>query len=740
MLKGPIKPTRSRADRRRALSVWIAGLATLAVVLTFGALQRPALDRITNLVFDAYQRLMPRTEAGAPIAVVDIDEASINTLGQWPWPRTTLAQLVDRLGQAGAATIVFDIVFSEPDRTSMAAQAEQLRLAGAQVTLPAGGAVSNDTAFADAIARNSVTLGIAISNETTAPLPKPKGGFAFGGADPKTYLPTFSGGVSNIDELTSAAQGVGSFSFPTGADGVVRTVPLIFSAQGSLYPSLGLEALRVAQGAGSYVVRSTGASGEADTGNAAMVALRDGALDVPTGPMGDFWIYYSGLASMPTVPAIDVLSGDMAALSAAVGGRIVLVGTSAVGLRDIVSVPMGYSVPGVKVHAEIIDQVVGQTFLTRPDWAQGAELSAAVLLGLVLLFFAGRTGALVTSGVALVLVAIAFGSSWWAFASQRLLLDPLLPGLAVGLSFLVTTPILLLMSDRERAFVRGAFGRYLSPTLVERLSANPQALVLGGEERELTVLFSDIRGFTSMSEKMNPTELTALLNGFLTPMTDILLASEGTIDKYMGDAIMCFWNAPLDIAEHERKACLAALRMVDSLVELNRGRDKLLKVGIGLNSAPCCVGNLGSAQRFSYSAIGDGVNLASRVEGLTKAYGVSVLVTEPTRQAAGDLAFLEVDLVRVVGRADAVPIHTLIGDDTMAKTPAFRALATDHAELIAAYRAADPDRAEAALAKARAHVSEDVAKLYDIYEERIAEMRADPPPAGWDGVFTAKSK
>ena len=312
--------------------------------------------------------------------------------------------------------------------------------------------------------------------------------------------------------------------------------------------------------------------------------------------------------------------------------------------------------------------------------------------------------------------------------------------LAVGLSFLVTTPILLLMSDRERAFVRGAFGRYLSPTLVERLSANPQALVLGGEERELTVLFSDIRGFTSMSEKMNPTELTALLNGFLTPMTDILLASEGTIDKYMGDAIMCFWNAPLDIAEHERKACLAALRMVDSLVELNRGRDKLLKVGIGLNSAPCCVGNLGSAQRFSYSAIGDGVNLASRVEGLTKAYGVSVLVTEPTRQAAGDLAFLEVDLVRVVGRADAVPIHTLIGDDTMAKTPAFRALATDHAELIAAYRAADPDRAEAALAKARAHASEDVAKLYDIYEERIAELRADPPPAGWDGVFTAKSK
>jgi len=734
------RPRRSRADRRRALSVWVAGLATLAVVLAFGALQRPVIDRLSNLVFDTYQRLLPRAEAGAPVAVVDVDEASISTLGQWPWPRTTLAQLVDRLGQAGAATVAFDIVFPEPDRTSMAAQAELLRSAGAEVTLPATGAVSNDAVFAEAIGRNSVTLGVAISNETNAPLPAPKGGFAFGGADPKTYLPTFSGGVGNIPEITAPALGLGSFSFPTAADGVVRTVPLVFSAQGSLYPSLGLEALRVAQGAGSFVVRSTGASGEADTGRPAMVALRDGALEVPTGPLGDFWIYYSGLASMPTVSAAEVLSGDPVALQARLGGRIVLVGTSAVGLRDIVSVPMGYSVPGVKVHAEIIDQVVGQTFLTRPDWASGAELAAAALLGLVLLGFAGRTGALVTSGVALVLIGAALAASWWAFASQRLLLDPLLPGLGVALVFLVTTPILLLMSDRERAFVRGAFGRYLSPTLVERLAANPQALALGGEERELTVLFSDIRGFTSLSEKMNPTELTALLNGFLTPMTDILLASEGTIDKYMGDAIMCFWNAPLDIAEHERKACLAALRMVDALEALNAGRDKPLKVGIGLNTAPCCVGNLGSAQRFSYSAIGDGVNLASRVEGLTKAYGVSVLVTDPTRQAADGLAFLEVDLVRVVGRAEPVPIHTLVGDEAMAATAGFKALAADHAELIAAYRAADPDRAEAVLARAKAHGSEDVARLYDMYEERIAEMRADPPVPGWDGVFTAKSK
>ncbi len=730
---------RSRADRLRALAVWLAGLATLAAVLTFGAVQRPALDRLSNLVFDSYQRLLPREEAGAPVAVVDIDEASIAALGQWPWPRSILADLVDRLGAAGAATIAFDIVFPEADRTSVALQAEELRRAGAEVSLPPG-TLSNDELLAAAIARNSVTLGIAISNETSAALPPAKGGFAFAGADPRSYLPPFSGGIGNLPEITAPAQGIGSFSFPTAADGVVRTVPLLFHAQGQLYPSLGLEALRVAQGAGSYIVRSTGASGEADTGRPAMVALRDGALDVPTGPMGDFWIYYSGLPGMPTVPAIDVLQHDIPTLAEAVGGRIVLVGTSAVGLRDIVAVPMGYATAGVRVHAEIIDQVVGQVFLTRPDWAPGAEIAAATLLGLLLLLIASRAGALMTSGVALVLLFVAFAASWWAFSAQQWLLDPLLPALAVALLFLVTTPVLFLLADRERQFVRGAFARYLSPTMVERLAANPEALALGGELRELTVLFSDIRGFTSLSEKMNPTELTALLNGFLTPMTDILLASEGTIDKYMGDAIMCFWNAPLDVAEHERKACLAALEMVAALDRLNAGRDMPLKVGIGLNTAPCCVGNLGSAQRFSYSAIGDGVNVASRIEGQTKAYGVTILVTDPTRAAAADLAFVEVDLVRVVGRAEPLPIHALLGDAGRAATPAFRAHLADHAELIAAYRRADADAADAALARARAHGEGELDKLYDLYAERIAALRTDPPSPDWDGVYTARSK
>ena len=223
-------------------------------------------------------------------------------------------------------------------------------------------------------------------------------------------------------------------------------------------------------------------------------------------------------------------------------------------------------------------------------------------------------------------------------------------------------------------------------------------------------------------------------------MTDVLLESDATIDKYMGDAIMAFWNAPLDIADHPRKACLAALQMLASLEQMNRDRGSNLKVGVGLNSGPACVGNLGSAQRFSYSAIGDSVNLASRVEGLTKSYGVSILVTDATRAAAADLAFLEVDLVRVVGRTEPVPVHTLLGDAAFARTPAFRTLGEAHSKLIASYRAADVAGAETALAAARALAPAGLEKLYDKYAERFVSLRAEPPPSGWDGVFTSKEK
>ncbi|HTJ57392.1 MAG TPA: adenylate/guanylate cyclase domain-containing protein [Devosiaceae bacterium] len=736
------KPQPSRSARQKSLLVWIVGPATLGVFVGLGVYGLLPLDRLTPLVFDAYQRLHPRAEAGAPVTIVDIDESSMAKLGQWPWPRSTIGQIVDRLGELGAASIAFDMVFPEPDRSSLTQAAADLERAGAKVELPTGGpSLDNDTRLAEAFGRNNVVAGIVVSNETDNPLPAPKAGFSFAGADPHLYLPQNRGGVTDLKPLTDAAAGVGFFSFPPSTDGIVRVLPLISSAQGQLYPTLSLEALRVAQGAKSIIIRSTGASGDADTGVTAMTALRDGDLDVPTGPRGEFWVYFSGLPSMATIPAATLLDPKAsAAIADKIAGHIILVGTSAVGLRDLVATPTDASMPGVRVHAEIIDQILGKTFISRPDWARGAEIFAALVLGFILVAIAQRAGAIASAGGAIVLVAVALGGSWAGFVDGQLLLDPILPAGAVLAVFAVTMPLLLLLTDREKQFVRGAFGRYLAPSLVERLSDNPNALKLGGETRELTTLFSDIRGFTSMSEKLEPDALTDLLNSFLTPMTDVLLNSEATIDKYMGDAIMAFWNAPLDIADHRRKSCLAALQMLDALNRLNAERGSQIRIGVGLNTGNACVGNLGSAQRFSYSAIGDSVNLASRVEGLTKSYGVSILTTEATRAGAAELAFLEADLVRVVGRREPVPVHVLLGDAAHAETPEFRALAAAHARLIAAYRAIEVEAAEAALAEATALAPPDFAKFYDLYAERLGEMRQAPPLAGWDGVFTSRQK
>lgn len=721
--------------------VWLFGLVALAALIALSFFGLLPLDRLTPLVFDAYQRIQPRAETGGAVTVVDIDEASIAKLGQWPWSRAIIAHMVDRLGQLGAVTIAFDVVFSEPDRTSLSEAAKNLEQAGAKVELPAGQLPDNDAALAAAFSRNNVVAGFVLSNETQTVLPKPKAGFAYGGSDPKGYLTRFGGGVPNLRPLSDAASGLAFYSFPPSIDGLVRVIPLMATAQDQIYPTLALEALRLAQGAQSFTIRSSDASGDTGAGTAAMTTLRVGAIDVPTGPHGEMYVYFSGLKSMPTISAADLLDpAKSAALAEQVGGHIVFVGTSAVGLRDLVATPTDASEPGVRVHAEIVDQILGQTFLSRPDWAPGAETFAAGLLGLILLLVAQRAGTVVSAVTAVALIVIAVAGSWAGFHQFKLLLDPILPGGAVLVVFVVTMPVLLLITDREKQFVRGAFGRYLSPTLVGRLADNPNALKLGGELRDLTILFSDIRSFTSLSENLAPDELTNLLNSFLTPMTDVLLKSEATIDKYMGDAIMAFWNAPLDIAEHPRKAVLSALRMLEALEQLNRERGSSLRVGIGLNSGPACVGNLGSAQRFSYSAIGDSVNLASRVEGLTKSYGVSVLVTESTRLAAPEMAYIEVDLVRVVGRAEPVPVHTLLGDADYAARPDYQTLASAHKAMIAAYRAADVTGAETAMQAARAAAPGWLEKLYDKYAERLDAMRHEPPPDGWDGVFTATEK
>ncbi|MDA0702365.1 MAG: adenylate/guanylate cyclase domain-containing protein [Proteobacteria bacterium] len=334
--------------------------------------------------------------------------------------------------------------------------------------------------------------------------------------------------------------------------------------------------------------------------------------------------------------------------------------------------------------------------------------------------------------------------------AQDRLFDPLHPSLVILAVYLVESGLIFLRTEGERRWVRNAFAHYLSPAVVDQLAADPDRLALGGEMRDMTVLFCDIQGFTGISEGFDAQSLTRFLNRFLTPMTDVLLAHGATIDKYMGDAIMAFWNAPLVAPGHARRGAEAALAMTERLADLNRewaaaakaeGRQPMpVRIGLGLNTGRCCVGNLGSDQRFDYSVIGDEVNLASRLEGQTRIYGVPAILGEETAQEADGLALIDLDLVRVKGKANPTRIFALLGGATLAADPAFSTFATAHTALLAAHRARDWDAAGSLIVECRGLAPADLAMLYDLYAARIAAFRAAPPPEDWDGVHIALDK
>lgn len=722
-----------------------AGLVSLIVIFAAASVGNTFFDRLSSLVFDEYQRLKPRPSTDTPVLIVDIDEEALGSIGQWPWPRSRMAELVDRLGEMGAATVAFDIAFSEPDRTSLSQTLEELRQAGAQVTFPDGvPSLDNDLVFARALGSIPSVLGFALTNEISGPVPPPKAGFAFAGRDPKEILQSYSGGLNNLSEFYEPASGLGFFSFPPTSDGVVRKIPLVSRSHDKLYPSLGMEALRVAQGAANFVVKSTGASGENEAGAPAVISTRVGAIEVPTDGAGQLWIYYSGQLADRTISAAALLAEtvDVAALEQQIAGRIVLIGTSALGLRDLVVTPLGHGVPGVVVHGEAIDQILTETYLHRPDYMPGLEYFLAALVT-IFLTFSLRPGKPASGGlIALVLLSLVVGLSWYLFSEQQMLLDPLLPSLAAVLVYVAVTVAQYLSSEREKRFIRSAFGHYLAPSLVNRLSNEPTALKLGGELKELTLLFCDIRGFTSLSEGLDPEGLTKLLNDFLTPMTDELLQSGATIDKYMGDAIMAFWNAPLPVADHRAAARSAALAMMNRLDMLNAETGANIKIGIGLNTGECCVGNLGSLQRFNYSAIGDAVNVAARIESITKAYGLPILFAETVLEENGvddpDHFTLEVDCVRVVGREEPLVLYTIIDAAVMGNSDSSNLVAT-HDAFLKIYRRGDFEAAAVAAKSLLGDAPEALHGLYRTYLDRLQGFAANPPQ-NWDGVYTSESK
>ncbi len=703
------------------------------------------------LVFDTFQRIKPREYRPVPVRIIDLDDESLRRYGQWPWPRTLLARMIDRLTELGVAAIAFDAVFAEPDRTSPSRilplwpdspEVEALRKKGA--ALP-----DHDRIFADSIRRSNVVAGFVLTDGDLARKPRKTATFAFAGDDPKPFIPNFSGAVVNIPEIEEAANGNGSFNSLPELDGIVRRVPLILRIGDDLYPSLVAEALRIAQGAKTYVVKSSGASGEVSFGAQTGVNhIKIGQFVAPTDANGRIWIYYTDAAPERVVPVWKLFEPDFD--PAPIAGNIVFFGTSAAGLKDLRATPLNPVAAGVEIHAQALEQIILQDFLYRPDWAVAAEVFYMILLGLALLVMLLHLGAVWCALLGILSIGGAAAASWYAFDAFHWLLDPLYPSLVAFLVFLAESVILFLRTEAEKREVRGAFSRYLSPDLVEELAGHPERLTLGGEIRQMTLLFCDIRGFTTISERFDAQGLTRFINQFLTPMTEVILEWRGTIDKYIGDCIMAFWNAPLNDPEHAEHGCRAALAMCERLDRLNEewrmqaeseGRTfEPIRMGIGLNTGECCVGNMGSDQRFDYSVLGDDVNLASRLEGQTKTYGLPVIIGETTRNETPHLAAIEIDLIRVKGKRRPVRIFSLLGDETLASSEEFRELARCHDLFLETYRGQKWDDAEELLVRCRELSDGRLAPLYELYEARIRTFREAPPGPDWDGVFVATTK
>jgi adenylate cyclase len=705
------------AQLRRGV-IYLLPMAVLLVAIGARIVAPDLLDRLSLIAFDLYQRAAPRQPGNAPIRIIDIDDRSLNKIGQWPWPRTIVAKMVDRLAAAGAAVIAFDIDFAEPDRTSpkmllpliaqngvSPADAEKLLAA-----LP-----DPDRALAASIKKIPVATGFILTDRGESRPPAEKAGFAMTGTDPLSHVESFPKVVPNLPVIEAAAAGDGFLNQYLDWDHVVRRVPLILtlSAKGSAqtsavipYPSLAAEALRLGFGVSTYILRASGANGERNFGqDTGLTAIRIGPVTVPTDAAGRVWLHYAVHDPDRYISAADILAGTFD--PARISGHIVLVGTSASGvINDLQATPLARGVPGVEIHAQLIDEVLQGDFLNRPDWAIGAEILFALLVGGVLILALPRIGAISGAAVGGACIAAALGGSWLAFRYAHLLLDPIYPWVVISLVYLVASLIGYLRTEARQREIRSAFSRYMSPHYVEELAKHPEKLVLGGEMRVMTIMFCDIRGFTTRAEGMDAHALTHFMNTFLSPMTEIITEEKGTIDKYIGDCIMAFWNAPLDDPDHAKNAVHAAQLMRRKLIELNHmwaeeaaaaGKSfRPVQIGIGINTGECCVGNFGSQEHFDYSLLGDPVNLASRLEGLGKVYGIDLVIGEETASRLDEPALIEVDLVAVKGKSQAGRVYTLPPERIEAEEFGDR-----HSDLLRAYRHQDWSAALGLLADSR---------------------------------------
>jgi adenylate cyclase len=738
----------------------------------------PVVSRVEQAAQDALLTRWrgPRKPSGR-VVVVAIDERSVAAEGRWPWSRAKLAALVDRLAEGGVAATGFDVVWGDDDEVGrrLATVAGLVKSArGVEPAGPRGQAleaiwaaargeegdptpeVDPTERLADAIERaHDVTVGFLLLAGTdaagarrsaeplrffeTEPVQVVRGGRLVPAGAGVLPLSRYAGVVAPVKPVLSVADSGGFLSVNPDGDGTIRHYQAVAAAGGRIFPSLGLALVARVEGKEglSAPVVPVGAAGAPES----LLEVRVGGRAVPTDEAGRVGLDYAGpFRDFPTWSATDVLHGRIP--PAELKGRIAIVGTTAVGTWDQRVTPFDETAPGVVTHATFVENVLAGATLQRTPAVLAGEVALLVLLavGLALAFARGSSRV----SVAALVLALA---GWTALAALalahhvRLALG--LPMAQVLVTFGVAATWRFVLEERDKRHARETFGRFLAPSVVKEVLDQRGSLKLGGEKRELTVLFSDIRGFTSISEKLDPHLLLEFLNEYLTPMTDIIVSGhEGTLDKYIGDAVMAFWGAPRPQPDHALRACRAALAMVERLAALRpvwaaRGLPEI-DIGVGINTGPISVGFVGSQDRFyNYTVLGDAVNLASRLEGANKQYGTRILLGEHTRAQAGDAVVTRpLDRVRVKGKREPVLIHELLA--TAPAPPELAAFLAQFAWGLSAYQAQRWDEAVARFREADRLRGGDAPS--QVYLARCEAMRRTPPGPEWDGVFEMKTK
>jgi adenylate cyclase len=742
----------------RLIPLWLTLGTTLVVLLLFAS-SVPILELVELKTYDL--RLTSRGPRPAAPAVVlaAIDEKSLNVEGRWPWPRAKFARLLEALARDEPKVIAFDVLFAEPDENSQLGLIDQLF--GQLQTLAIGdpkllrflddrrSEADNDLALATALRRMTVPVVLGyFFHESEAGLayrlePKEIEQRLRGIASSKYPVVRYKGTVpdqvpfirrayapeTNLEMLTSAATSSGYFSiWQSDRDGVLRWMPLVIAAGDELFPPLAVVSAWHFLGRPPLSV---------EVGGHGVEAIRLGERVIPTDEAGRLLINYPGPEkSFPHVSIADILAGTVP--PGTFKDRIVLIGATAVGTYDLRSTPFSPRYAGLEVHAAVIDNILTGRFMARPEWSKLYSILAIFAMAGIVGVAVPRATPMAGTALAAGLFALYIVLARWLFVSEGLWLNMVYPLLALSVNFTALTVYHYVTEQRERKRIKGTFRQYVAPLVVDEMLKSPQRLRLGGEEKVLTVLFSDLEGFTTYSEKYTPHQMTEILSDYYTRMTEEIFRYRGTLKEYVGDELMAFFGAPLEASDHAHRACHAALAMRAARLKLidewaQQGRPRL-RARTGINSGPMLVGNLGSKYRFAYGVLGDQVNLGSRLEGLNKVYGTDILVGENTaRMVEGAFVLREVDMVRAKGRQQAVRIYELIAVAGQPLAPEHERALSLYAEGLDAYR-------KTMWADAIGLFQEAVRLRPDdgpsrVMLERAEGYRTTPPPEGWDAVF-----